>query len=234
MSYTIIAKAEDVLTSTIGPNRLGKFYEVFVAEINGKNHTIAMEINGPRVSISDEGYWNPDSAVGEELSAIADVMRADGKVPGMVLTPYALTEFGGKVGYAEMFDQIDRTDFVAIDPYMLGIPGVTEEMLLDFTKKCIDYAHKVNKPIIMIIQGFAHPGLEQRVIDYNLKLAQFDFEALYVGDAIDFTDIPDEWMIDTSAATESFNSRKDAQEQESPSLFERIVAFFKRLLSKFF
>jgi hypothetical protein len=34
----------------------------FVAEINGKTHLIALEIHGNRVSISDEGYWNPEVA----------------------------------------------------------------------------------------------------------------------------------------------------------------------------
>lgn len=234
MSYTVVQKHEGQLTSRIGPNALGKFYDAISIEVCGRVILIGMEIQGNRVSIADEIFWNPDAPVGDELSAIAGVMRSAGKSPGLVITPYALTSFGGKVKYTDLFNQVDKIDFVAIDPYVLDIPNVTDEMLLEFSQICINYARSVGKPIILILQGFAYPGLEQRVMEYNMKLVQLDFDTLYVGDSIDWTDIPDEWLIDSSAATSFFNSRKKETSAKRISFFERVVLFFKKLFSKIF
>lgn len=200
--FQIVSRVVDELNG-----ELGRTWGSYIVVINGKNYLVGLENSGRRIVLSDEAFWREESPRDQELSDIAAVARHSGLIPGINITPYALRELGGTVSYQELFDQVARVDFFAINPYVFG-DAQTDEQLLEFSRISIAHARSVNKKIILIMQGFAVPGTEARVREYNLKLALLDFDELVVADALDWADIPDEWIIDTRDAVELYNSRR--------------------------
>lgn len=142
--------------------------------------------------VSDEGYWNPISPVGDELSKLINLAHFHNYSPGINLTPYALESFGGNATPDQLIDSALRADWVSINPYNYG--GRSEE-LLAFSAAAIDIVHSMGKKIILILQGFAVPGTTEIVQEYNKNLVGLNFDEIFVGDAYDWLDIPDEWQI---------------------------------------
>jgi hypothetical protein len=141
-----------------------------------------------RVVVSDEGYWNPDSAVGDELKKAVDWAHAQGYQAGVVTTPYASDRFGDDVRTAGGFtrmrppasdqqlkDYVDAADFVVADPYILDQATSTPEMqenFANFTKNVGDYANAKGKDTWLVLQGFNTPNVDPNVTQaYNDRLA---------------------------------------------------------------
>jgi len=141
-----------------------------------------------RVVVSDEGYWNADSAVGDELKKAVDWAHSIGYQAGVVTTPYASDRFGDDVRTAGGFtrmrppasdqqlkDYVNAADFVVTDPYILDPATSTPEMqnnFANFTKNVGDYANSQGKDTWLVLQGFNTPNVNPAVTQaYNDRLA---------------------------------------------------------------
>lgn len=221
--YTTISTSTDFLPPE---GAVGKYFRVIVAGVGKKQFVFFEERVGDRVIVSDEGYWNPNAATGQDLVDCVAAANAAGRKAGAVITPYALPELGGTATHEQLIDQFVKSDFATIDPYMY--PGEDKEaFLLQFSRDYIEHAHHMGKKITLCMQGFANPGMEEKVKAYNMKLAELDFDEVLICDAIDFYDIPDEWQIDSSEALAKFKAR-----QVKPTLASRLKNFFKKLLAR--
>ena len=141
-----------------------------------------------RVVISDEGYWNPHSPVGEKLDIAIAWAHSQGYKAGVVVTPYASNRFGDGVtttagGYTrsmkgatddELRDYVDAADFVVVDPYAVSAITATPDVLqnfANFTKNVGEYAKSKGKDAWLVLQGFATPDVDVSTIEeYNKKL----------------------------------------------------------------
>jgi hypothetical protein len=139
-----------------------------------------------RVVVSDEGYWNEFSAVGEELKAAVDWAHSIGYQAGVVTTPYASDRFGDKVRTAGNFKRfhepasddelrayVDAADFVVTDPYLINADTSTPEMqdnFANFTKNVGDYANSKGKDTWLVLQGF-NESVDPKIVQaYNDRL----------------------------------------------------------------
>lgn len=187
------------LIQTLPEYHRGSLGEVFLpALIEYKYHVywVGLGIDNDWVLLSDEPYWNPNAVVSSLYTELANLARAEGKLATCAITPYALPEFnmGGTATLDQLKDMVDRSDYVFIDPYLISEYSDADQ-LLAFASMAIDYVRSVGKGIGLVMQGFAHPGLEEEVMAYNAMLADLDFDNIIIGDAIDFWDIPDEWQL---------------------------------------
>jgi hypothetical protein len=187
--YTLIQHLPDYMRGS-----LGEHWEVALIEYELKVHLIGLSKNDNKVTLSDEPYWNKMSPTGDTFSEMVALANLEGLEGGVVITPYALQEFGGTATVEQLVDMALRADFVVIDPYYLD-PSITPERLLQFASDALEIVRGMGKEIGVIVQGFAHPGLEDEARRYNEELASMPWDYLWVGDAIDFWDIPDSWQL---------------------------------------
>lgn len=221
MSYTIIS------TTIPGffQGNTGKYFDAYNVEFEGKERLFAFEKYGDRVLVSDEGYWNPNAAVEDDLRKIVSIINSEGKKAGAAITLYALPEFnfGGNATYEQLMGIAKDVDFVALDPYLLDKRPT--ENLIETTRKMLADIHAMGKPVTLCLQGFAHPDIIEEVKEYNRQLLKLPFNEILVCDALDFPDIPDEWQLDLSGIYPP---------KEKDSIFKKILQFFKKIFKKIF
>jgi len=136
-----------------------------------------------RIVVSDEGYWNPNAPVGEDLEKAVKWARDRGYEAGVAITPYSSISIGDSAGFKRMMpgatdDQlrayVDAVDFVVTDPYIGGGTTMTPEMqdrLIDFTRAVGDYAESKGKDSWLYMQGFSTPDVSaEEVNDFNSRL----------------------------------------------------------------
>lgn len=194
MKFTFIDKLPNYFRGS-----LGQSFELAVVNVDTSVYIVSLPKGDNDVSgVSDEPYWNVNSPTGEVLSFLADVARSHGYKPSVCLTPYALPEFGmgGTASLNDFIDAANRVDVVTIDPYLLADTPGMEDKLFEFSRMVIDWCRANDKEVACILQGFAIPGLEERTIKLIDNLFfNLDFDKYWIGDAIDFWDIPDEWQL---------------------------------------
>lgn len=150
--------------------------------------TVYWDEANKRIVVSDEGYWNPKSPVGEKLDKAVKWANDLGYQAGVVLTPYASDRFGdGKTTTAgdhtrfmqgatddQLRAYVDAADFVVTDPYAVSGATSTPDVLnnfASFTKNVGDYAQSQGKGAWLVLQGFAPEGVNKNDVDeYNRRL----------------------------------------------------------------
>jgi hypothetical protein len=188
MTYRVLSSKWEYM-----PGSAGQQWEMAFIEYNACEYRIYWERDGDRVIASDEPYWNVASPCGGELTSLVDLAHSLGLRGGVVLTPYALPEFGGTATEDQLIDAAQRSDFVALDPYLLG--DASPEGLLNFTRGALAILKAMGKETLLCLQGFAEPGREAETAAYNAELLKLCFDEVVVCDAIDFS-FPPEWQID--------------------------------------
>ena len=146
------------------------------------------DIPNNRVVVSDEGYWNPNAPIGEDLNKAVSWARDQGLQAGVVVSPYSWDGFGKDAigestdsGSAHprmmpgaSFDQLkeymNAADFVVTDPYVVSAqtatPGV-QEKLIQITGMIGDHAQETGKPAWLVLGGSSAPkGTDPNTI-YN-------------------------------------------------------------------
>jgi len=135
-----------------------------------------------RIVVSDEGYWNPKSPVGEDLDKAVEWAHSQGYKAGVALTPYSSKNVIANMGIQESSpgatdDQlrayVDAVDFVVTDPYIDGrtLSKETQQVLIDFTKDVGDYANSKGKDTWLYMQAFATPDIpHENLSSFNQKL----------------------------------------------------------------
>lgn len=148
--------------------------------------------------VSDELLWNPHSATGKELQNKVQTAKDAGQRAGAVVTPYAV--FQNKATTEQLLDEVKNSgvDFVVIDPYVgLGVPGVTSEGLLNWTRDFINQAKSLGKDVKVVTQGFAQKGQEEEALRHNQQVLALpgvsEFINFGLEDAKDLTDNPN-WV----------------------------------------
>jgi hypothetical protein len=154
----------------------------------GDNILMFWDHPNKRVVVSDEGYWNKDSPVGEKLTKAVDWAHAQGYQAGVVVSPYSSDRFGDGVKTTaggqerkipgatdqQLRDYIDAADFVVTDPYMVSQATATPEMqnnFANFTKNVGDYANQKGKDSWLFLQGFGTKDVDPKTVeDYNNRL----------------------------------------------------------------
>lgn len=194
MKFTFIDKLPNYFRGS-----LGQSFELAVVNVDTSVYLVNLPKGDNDISgVSDEPYWNEMAPTGEVLSFLSDVARSHGYKSSVCLTPYALPEFGmgGTATLENFIDAANRVDVVVIDPYLLSGTQGMEDKLVEFSQMVIDWCRANGKPVGCILQGFAIPGLEERTINHIDNLFfNLDFDKFWIGDAIDFWDIPDEWQL---------------------------------------
>ena len=155
----------------------------------GDNILMFWDHPNKRVVVSDEGYWNPDSPVGDKLKAAVDWAHNQGYQAGVVVSPYSSNRFGDGVNTTaggqprktpgatdqQLRDYIDTADFVVTDPYMVSQATATPEMqdsFSSFVKNVGDYANQKGKDSWLFLQGFGTKDVDPKIVeDYNNRLA---------------------------------------------------------------
>jgi hypothetical protein len=158
-----------------GPNRhwvnvpgIGEF-EVMVDESQKK------------MVVSDEGYWNPKSPVGENLKKAVKWANDQGYQGGVVVTPYAFID--GKATESQLKEYIDSSDFVVVDPYssLRDDPeyAAKADQISNVTKAINEYANSVDKRPWLVLQNFTvGDQTPEEVIKFNKKILK-DNEGLF-------------------------------------------------------
>ena len=180
-----------------GQQRSGpQFYDYHVGansrmvDVPGIEKPVLMffDIPNNRVVVSDEGYWNPNAPIGEDLNKAVSWARDQGLQAGVVVSPYSWDAFGkdaigedlesGSAHPRSMpgasFDQLkeymNAADFVVTDPYVVSAqtatPGV-QEKLIQITGMIGDHAQETGKPAWLVLGGSESPqGTDPNTI-YN-------------------------------------------------------------------
>jgi hypothetical protein len=123
-----------------------------------------------RIVVSDEGYWNPNSPVGEDLNKAVAWAHSNGYKAGVALTPYSSKNVIANMGIQDPSpgatdDQlrayVDAVDFVVTDPYIDSrtLSKEAQQVLIDFTKDVGDYANSKGKDTWLYMQAFATPDI---------------------------------------------------------------------------
>ena len=141
-----------------------------------------------RVVVSDEGYWNPNAPIGEDLNKAVSWARDQGLQAGVVVSPYSWDAFGKDAigeateagdphprsippaSFGQLKEYMNAADFVVTDPYVVSsqtaTPGV-QEKLTQITGMIGDYAQETNKPAWLVLGGSQAPkGTDPNTI-YN-------------------------------------------------------------------
>jgi len=148
--------------------------------------------------VSDELLWNPHSATGVDLQNKVTKAKEAGQKAGAVVTPYAV--FQNKATTQQLLDEVKNSgvDFVVIDPYVgLGVPGVTSEGLISWTRDFINQAKGLGKDVKVVTQGFAQKGKEEEALRHNQQVLSLpgvsEFINFGLEDAKDLKDDPN-WV----------------------------------------
>ena len=146
------------------------------------------DIPNNRVVVSDEGYWNPNAPIGEDLNKAVSWARDQGLQAGVVVSPYSWDAFGKDAigedlesgsahprsmpgaSFDQLKDYMNAADFVVTDPYVVSAqtatPGV-QEKLIQITGMIGDHAQETNKPAWLVLGGSTAPqGTDPNLI-YN-------------------------------------------------------------------
>jgi len=146
------------------------------------------DIPNNRVVVSDEGYWNPNAPIGEDLNKAVAWARDQGLQAGVVVSPYSWDAFGKDAigedlesgsahprsmpgaSFDQLKDYMNAADFVVTDPYVVSAqtatPGV-QEKLIQITGMIGDHAQETNKPAWLVLGGSTAPeGTDPNLI-YN-------------------------------------------------------------------
>jgi hypothetical protein len=153
---------------------------------------------GKDAIVSDELLWNPNSATGKELQDKVAKAKESGQNAGAVVTPYAV--FQNKATTQQLLDEVKNSgvDFVVLDPYVgLGVPGVTSEGLISWTRDFINQAKGLGKDVKVVTQGFAQKGKEEEALRHNQLVLSLpgvsEFINFGLEDAKDLKDDPN-WV----------------------------------------
>lgn len=184
---------------------LGKKFQQEIWSFRGKEYSFTIQKQLKAWSISDETFWNQNAIKGQDyLDCAAAIKRyVDPSIKvGCVITPYAQNTFGGTKTFQELVDFATQEDFVAIDPYLLS-GAVTASVGVQWSIQFKNACAAKNTDVYLILQGFTLPSIAaDSVHAYNKLLINIGGWAdIFVGDAFDFPDIPNEWQIDTTYAS---------------------------------
>jgi len=181
----------------VGQPKAGpQFYDYHVGanarmvDVPGIENPVLMffDIPNNRVVVSDEGYWNPNAPIGEDLNKAVAWARDQGLQAGVVVSPYSWDAFGkdaigedldsGSAHPRSMpgasFDQLkeymNAADFVVTDPYVVSAqtatPGV-QEKLIQITGMIGDHANETGKPAWLVLGGSEAPAGTDPNLIYN-------------------------------------------------------------------
>jgi hypothetical protein len=176
-------------SSTLTPYNFNVGKSSTIVDIPGVGPThVYWDHEKKRVVVSDEGYWNPKSPVGESLDKAVKWARDLGYQAGVVVSPYASDRFGdGETTTAgghtrampgatddQLREYVDAADFVVVDPYAVSGASATPDVLnnfASFTKNVGDYAESKGKDSWLVLQGFTSPDVDPKTVDeYNRRL----------------------------------------------------------------
>ena len=127
---------------------------------------------GNEVVVSDEIFWNPNSATGTKLQQLVASEKSAGNKAGLTITPYAVLD--GKATPEQLINEVKRSgaDFVAIDPYIFGDNRFTPQQGIDWTTQAVQALKDAGVQVKIVTQGFAPGNVDQKTIqDYNARLA---------------------------------------------------------------
>ncbi|NBQ98829.1 MAG: hypothetical protein EBT26_11805, partial [Microbacteriaceae bacterium] len=160
--------------------------ETFTAS-NGTQYPVFKK--GNEIVVSDEIFFNKDSPTGQELINRVQDAKNQGYRVGLTVSPYALTS--GAASTQMILNEIDRSgvDFVAVDPYLMPGSPYTPEQGIRFVQDSSAALQPRGVELKVVTQGFAQPGQEAQVKDYNQRLASI----AGIGEIINFglEDAPD-------------------------------------------
>ena len=172
-----------------------QFYDYHVGanarmvDVPGIKNPVLMffDIPNNRVVVSDEGYWNPNAPIGEDLNKAVSWARDQGLQAGVVVSPYSWDAFGKDTigedldsgsahprsmpgaSFDQLKDYMNAADFVVTDPYVVSpqtaTPGV-QEKLIQITGMIGDHAQETGKPAWLVLGGTQALGTELNTI-YN-------------------------------------------------------------------
>ena len=146
------------------------------------------DIPNNRVVVSDEGYWNPNAPIGEDLNKAVSWARDQGLQAGVVVSPYSWEAFGKDAigedldsgsahprsmpgaSFDQLKDYMNAADFVVTDPYVVSAqtatPGV-QEKLIQITGMIGDHANETGKPAWLVLGGSEAPAGTDPNLIYN-------------------------------------------------------------------
>lgn len=146
------------------------------------------DIPNNRVVVSDEGYWNPNAPIGEDLNKAVSWARDQGLQAGVVVSPYSWEAFGKDAigedldsgsahprsmpgaSFDQLKDYMNAADFVVTDPYVVSAqtatPGV-QEKLIQITGMIGDHAQETGKPAWLVLGGSQAPAGTDPNLIYN-------------------------------------------------------------------
>jgi hypothetical protein len=181
----------------VGQPKAGpQFYDYHVGanarlvDVPGIENPVLMffDIPNNRVVVSDEGYWNPNAPIGEDLNKAVSWARDQGLQAGVVVSPYSWDAFGKDAigedldsgsahprsmpgaSFDQLKDYMNAADFVVTDPYVVSAqtatPGV-QEKLIQITGMIGDHANETNKPAWLVLGGSEAPAGTDPNLIYN-------------------------------------------------------------------